>query len=51
MKRTTIWLGSADKEAIEIIKVKYGMKSDSAVIRFALRIIASSKVGISNNEN
>ena len=48
MRRTTIWLTQLDREAIKIIKTKYGMKTDSAVIRFALRILASQRLKIIN---
>lgn len=40
MKRTTIFLGDADRTAIQAIKDRYGISSDSDAIRFALRVIA-----------
>ncbi len=40
MKRTTIFLGDADRAAIQAIKDRYGISSDSDAIRFALRVIA-----------
>lgn len=40
MKRTTIFLGDADRTAIQIIKDRYGISSDSDAIRLALRVIA-----------
>jgi len=44
MNRTTIWLSSEDKKAIEVIKDKYGLDNNSAAIRLALRILAASKL-------
>ena len=40
MKRTTIFLGDADRNAIQVIKDRYGISSDSDAIRLALRVIA-----------
>ncbi|HEX6293467.1 MAG TPA: hypothetical protein VFZ66_30075 [Herpetosiphonaceae bacterium] len=40
MKRTTIFLGDADRAAIQTIKDRYGVSSDSDAIRLALRVIA-----------
>ncbi len=40
MKRTTIFLGDADRMAIQTIKDRYGISSDSDAIRLALRVIA-----------
>ncbi len=40
MKRTTIFLGDADRAAIQTIKDRYGISSDSDAIRLALRVIA-----------
>ncbi len=40
MKRTTIFLGDADRSAIQAIKDRYGISSDSDAIRLALRVIA-----------
>ncbi len=40
MKRTTIFLGDADRVAIQTIKDRYGVSSDSDAIRLALRVIA-----------
>lgn len=40
MKRTTIFLGDADRNAIQTIKDRYGISSDSDAIRLALRVIA-----------
>ena len=39
-KKTTIYLNEADREAIAIIKQRYGITSDSDAIRFALRIVS-----------
>lgn len=41
MKRTTIFLGDADRIAIQAIKDRFGISSDSDAIRLALRVIAS----------
>lgn len=40
MKRTTIFLGEADRTAIQAIKDRFGISSDSDAIRLALRVIA-----------
>lgn len=40
MKRTTIFLGDADRVAIQAIKDRFGISSDSDAIRLALRVIA-----------
>ena len=40
MKRTTIWVNKQDREAIQIIRDRYGLSSNSSTIRFALRILA-----------
>lgn len=43
MKRKLIWLDEVlDKEAIRIIREKYGCESDSAAMRLALRVLAAS---------
>ena len=42
-KPTTIRLDEADDEAIERIKERWGLDSNSAAIRFALRIVAWSE--------
>lgn len=44
MKRTTIHLGDKDHAAIKLIREQYGMDTDSAAIRFALRIMADAEV-------
>lgn len=46
MKRTTIFLGDADRSAIQAIKDRFGISSDSDAIRLALRVIA----GVPNAE-
>lgn len=40
MKRTTIFLGEPDRAAIQTIKDRYGVSSDSDAIRLALRVMA-----------
>lgn len=40
MKRTTIFLGDADRTAIQAIKDRFGISSDSDAIRLAVRVIA-----------
>lgn len=43
MKRNMIWLDEKiDKEAIRIIRERYGCQSDSAAMRLALRVLAAS---------
>lgn len=49
MKRTTIWLHETDKNAIRAIKSKYGLSTDSAAIRLAVRILACQGLKISND--
>lgn len=39
-KRTNIYLDEQDRRAIQAIKERYGITSDSDVIRFALRLVA-----------
>ena len=41
MKRTTILLGDADRRAIQAIKDRFGVSSDSDAIRLAVRVIAT----------
>ncbi len=41
-KRTTIWLDDADREAIAMIRQRYGVASDSDAIRLAVRLVAQS---------
>jgi Arc/MetJ family transcription regulator len=43
MKRTTIHLADADRIAIKTIRERYGMDTDSAAIRLALRILATTE--------
>ncbi len=43
MKRTTIFLAEADRTAIQAIKERYGVSSDSDAIRLALRLLASAQ--------
>lgn len=48
MKRTTIFLGEADREAIRTIQRLYGVSTDSDAIRLALRILAEAReIGLS----
>ena len=46
MKRTTIWLDEKDRIAIERIRELYGLKTDSAAIRFALRILGAQETKV-----
>jgi Arc/MetJ-type ribon-helix-helix transcriptional regulator len=46
MKRTTIWLGEKDKEAIREIRELYGLESDSAAIRFSLRVLSARETRV-----
>ncbi len=43
MKRTTIFLAETDRAAIQAIKDRYGVSSDSDAIRLALRVLASAQ--------
>ena len=40
MNRTTIFLGDADRDAIRVIRERWGVGSDSAAMRLALRVVA-----------
>lgn len=40
MNRTTIFLGDADRDAIRLIRERWGVGSDSAAMRLALRVVA-----------
>ena len=42
MKRTTIYLAEIDRVAIKMIRKLYGMDTDSAAIRFAIRVMANA---------
>lgn len=42
-KVTTIRLDETDRAAIETVKERYGVASDSDAIRLALRLLAESK--------
>ncbi len=39
-QRTSIYLDERDRQAIQVIKERHGITSDSDVIRFALRLVA-----------
>lgn len=43
MKRTTIFLGDVDREAIRTIQMRFGVSTDSDAIRLALRILAQAR--------
>jgi hypothetical protein len=43
MKRTTIFLGDQDRDAIRLIQDRYGVATDSDAIRLALRVLAEAK--------
>ncbi len=51
MKRTTIWLSEIDRDAIDTIKIHYGLATDSDAIRMAVRILAERKLEVSNESN
>lgn len=42
MKRTTIYLADMDRVAIDAIRKRFGMSTDSTAIRFALRVVADT---------
>ena len=46
MKRTTIWLDEKDKAAIKEIRELYGLESDSAAIRFSLRVLSARETRV-----
>lgn len=41
-KRTNVWLDDKDRAAIKEIRKRYGLPTDAAAIRLALRILAAS---------
>ncbi len=43
LRRTTILLSGDDQAAIEVIKKRWGVSSDSDAIRLGLRILAEAK--------
>jgi hypothetical protein len=42
-KLTTVRLDDADRQAIAVIRRRYGVASDSDAIRLSLRLVAESK--------
>lgn len=46
MKRTTVFLGDGDLQAIENIKQRYGVSSTSDAVRLALRTLAGSHIQV-----
>ena len=42
MNRTSVFVGPEDRAAIEIIKQRYGVATESDAIRLALRVLAAS---------
>jgi hypothetical protein len=47
VKRTTIFLHQTDLAAVETLRSRFGLASDSDTIRFALRLVAQSQVTLS----
>ena len=47
VKRTTIFLHPRDLAAIEALRLRFGLASDSDTIRFALRLVEQSQVTLS----
>jgi hypothetical protein len=43
VKRTTIFLGDEDREAIHAIRQRFGVSTDSDAIRLAVRVVAEAK--------
>lgn len=43
VKRTTIFLGDEDREAIRTIRQRYGVSTDSDAIRLAVRVLAEAR--------
>jgi len=46
MRKTTIWLNEKDRQAIKVIRKQYGVATNSAAIRLALRLLAFQELGI-----
>jgi hypothetical protein len=44
--RKTHYLGAEDCQAIQAIKDKYGLSTDSDAVRFALRLVAQAQVQV-----
>lgn len=42
MKRKMLWISEEDQEAIGVIARRYGLESDSSVMRLALRVLAAA---------
>ena len=42
MRRTTIHLGDVDREAIKVVRERYGLPSNSGAIRMAIRLLAAT---------
>ncbi len=43
VKRTTIFLGDEDREAIRTIKQRFGVSTDSDAIRLAIRVLSEAQ--------
>jgi len=43
MQRTSIFLADEDREAIRLVKERYGVSTDSDAIRLALRVLSQAK--------
>jgi Arc/MetJ family transcription regulator len=42
-RRTTIWLGDPDRDAIHTVRERFGLSSDSDAIRLAVRTLARAE--------
>jgi len=43
VQRTSIFLSGEDREAIRLVKERYGVSTDSDAIRLALRVLSQAK--------
>ena len=44
--RKTFYVGSEDMQAIEIIRARFGLSTDSDAVRFCLRLVAQNPIQI-----
>lgn len=42
VKRRSFWLDDADEEALRDLRERYGLETDAAVVRLALRVLHAS---------
>ena len=46
LRRTTIWVGPEDRRAVRAIRERWGLDSDSAAWRFAVRVLAQARLEV-----